>query len=149
MPITTDARINFEQTIVLDGPSAIVSVEAFGGPVAVVQIAVFDAQDRVIDGVGFNGSDVLVTNQNHTANWLFTPRSDAAYIKWGILPKRLSAGLGGYSISGKVRDHNGNTIAVGRFSGTIPDGESVDDPIYDGVMVSSHQMGGLPGGAKA
>ena len=148
MSIETDARIKFGQSIRLDGPSAILSVEVFGGPIAAVQVALFDANDRVLDGVGFDGKAVLTSDKQHTANWLFAPRPDAAYIKWGILPMRLSAGLGGYSITGKVRDHNGNTLVAGRFAGTIPDGEASDDVVFDGVLLAPSHLSPLPGGVQ-
>ena len=148
MPIGTDARIKFQQTIRLTGPSAIVSVEVFGGPIAAVQVAMFDANNRIIGGVGFNGTGPLTSENNHTANWLFAPNPNAAYLKWGILPMRLSAGLGGYSITGKVRDQNGDTLIAGRFDGMIPDGAANDGVIYDGVMLSVAQIGQMPGGAQ-
>jgi len=149
VPITTDARIKFKQTIQLSGPSAIVSVEVFGGPIVAMQVAVFDAQNKVIDGVGFNGSEPITSEADGTANWLFTPSPKAAYIKWGVLALRSAANLGSYSVTGKVRDENGDTLVAGRYAGTIPDGQLNDTVVYDGVMLATPKLGGVPEGASA
>jgi hypothetical protein len=95
----------------------------------------------VIDGVGFDKyGPPLSSLHDGSANWLFKPRPEAAYIKWGVLILR-SAGAGSYSVSGKVRNEQGDTIAAGRFAGQIPDGETAEDIIYDGVLMVPRDRG--------
>jgi hypothetical protein len=150
MPIKTDARIRFGQSIQLKGPSAIVSVEIFGGPIAAVQVAVFDSQDKVLEGVGFgNFGEPLTTEADGSANWLFKPVAQAAYVKWGVLALRSAAGLGNYSVTGKVRDQNGDTVVEGRFNGAIPDGALNDKLVFDGVKLTTVAMADVTAGAQA
>ena len=147
--LLVDARIKFTQSVSLQGPSAMVSSEVFGGPLITMQVAVFDANDNIIDGVGFPGhGEPLTSELDGTVSWLFVPKANAAYIKWGVIALRSAAGLGRYSVSGKVRDAAGNTLVSGRFSGQIPDGEMSDGVVYDGVKVSAATapLGALPKG---
>lgn len=150
MPITLDARIKFGQTIQLKGPTAVVSVEIFGGPVALVQAAMFDASDKVIDGVGFgNFGDALSTEETGKADWLFKPTPNAAYVKWGVLAVRSAAGLGNYSVTGKVRDEHGDTIVEGRYAGVIPEGQLNDKLAFEGVKLTHLSLTDLAAGVQA
>lgn len=148
--LTLDARIKFGQTVALPGPTAVVSAEVFGGPLLALQVAVFDAGDNIIDGVGFEGfGEPLTSELDGTASWLFRPTAQASYIKWGVVAIRNAAGLGRYSITGKVRDAQGTTLAAGRFSGEIPDGELNDGVVYDGVNVGTAALAVPPKGPTA
>jgi hypothetical protein len=150
MPISTDGRIKFNQTIRLNGRSAIVCAEVYGGPILRLQAAVFDANDKVIDGVGFDPYGPMIDSaRTGKAEWLFVPKPNASYIKWGVQVLRLSAGLGGYSVTGKVRDEHGDTVASGRFAGVIADGSPAENLIYDGVRIMPSAASTLPKGPDA
>lgn len=131
-----DQRIAFKSTVRLEGPTAIVSAAVFGGPIILLQVAVFDAQDQLLDGVGFDGHGPAITSeQTGTASWLFVPKANASYVKWGVVAMRSAAGLGGFSVTAKVRNSAGDALATGQFSAKIDDGVFSADVIYDGVML--------------
>lgn len=149
--LTLDARIKFQQTVSLPGPTAMVSAEAFGGAIVAMQVGVYDANDKLIDGVGFAGHGEVVTSEaDGVASWLFEPKPEASYVKWGLVAIRSAAGLGQYSVNGKIRDQNGNTLAAGRVAGRIAQGSADGGVFYDGVFVSvPRKPGDLPAGPRA
>jgi hypothetical protein len=150
--LNPDLRIKFNETVKLSKAGGIITADVFGGPLLRMQVAIFNAQDRLIGGVGTDGLGIPVTSEKGgTASWLFEPPADASYIKWGVQAFRLSAGFGQYSVSVKVRDHNGDTLVTGRFGAKIPDGEFFDDIIFDGVdvaVVDETAMPSILAGAK-
>lgn len=150
MPITSpDARIKFKQVAQLGGPTAILTVEVFGGPIVRLQAAIFDANDKLITGIGTGGLGIPLTSEvDGTARWLFEPPANGSYMKWGIQAIRSAAGLGLYTVSSKVRGPDGEELAVGRFGAKIPDGDASDDVIFDGVnlIVGAGQGPAVPAG---
>jgi len=134
--LTVDARIKFTQTVKLAGPTAIITAAVVGGPILMMQVAVFDSSDQIIDGVGFEGHGELVSSQaNGTASWLFKTDPRAAYVKWGVIAVRSAGGLGRYSVTAKVRAADGEPLAIGQFSAEIAEGNFSDDIVFDGVKL--------------
>jgi hypothetical protein len=146
-----DNRIKFEETIALRGPVAIVVAEVFGGPIIRMQVGVYDADDKFLTGVGTNGVGEPVTSENGgVASWLFDVPPNASYIKWGVQAGVSAAGIRRYSVNGKVRDENGETLVAGRFGAEIPSGAAFDDVIFDGVNVAvQSSVDSIPVGPKA
>lgn len=146
-----DKRIAFKETIKLRGSAAIVSAAVFGGPIIRLQVGVFDDEDRLLTGIGTHGLGQPLTSENGgVADWLFKVPAGAAYIKWGVQAAVSAAGLRAYSVTGKVRDENGNELVAGRFGAEIPEGKSFDDFIFDGVnVIVEKQPASMPVGARA
>jgi hypothetical protein len=131
-----DLRIKFNQTVRLPEPVAIVSAAVFGGPIIRLQVGVFDKNDVLLTGIGTNGIGQPITSeQGGEASWLFQVPATASYVKWGVQAAPSAAGLRAYSITGRIRSHNGDELAVGRFSAAIPVGASADEFIFDGAFV--------------
>ncbi len=147
--LTVDTRIKFTKSITLSGPAGIVTVDVFGGPIILLQVAIFNAADQIIDGIGFqNFGSPASSEVDGTARWLFSTRPGMSYIKWGVVAIRSAAGLGRYSITGKVRDAAGNELVAGRFSAEIPDGQAIDEIIYDGVNITPLMSAAVPAGVS-
>lgn len=149
MPITVDGRIKFGSNIMLSGQTGSLTVEVFGGPLARIQAAVFAADDTVIQAVGFGGNGAPLTTENGgRASWLFQIDSRAAYIKWGVQAVRSAGNLGDYSVTSKVRQLNGDALAIGQFSASIAAGQFADDIIYDGVNLAPPMTSAMVPGAS-
>jgi hypothetical protein len=143
----TDGRIKFGRSVSLTGPVGIVTAEVFGGPIIRLQVGIYNARDEFLIGIGTNGQGAPLTSENGgVASWLFEPPKGAAYIKWAVQAVR-SAGVGRYSVSGKVRGADGEVLAAGRFATEIPKGEFADDVVFDGVLVETTAPE-LQGGAR-
>ncbi len=144
-----DHRIKFSQTVRLPKAVAIVSAAVFGGPIIRLQVGVFDKNNNLLTGIGTNGIGQPITSeQGGEASWLFEVPATASYVKWGVQAAPSAAGLRAYSITGKIRSHDGDELAVGRFSAEIPVGATADEFIFDGAFVEIDNAGvAIPTGA--
>jgi hypothetical protein len=144
-----DNRIKFTKTINLAGMAS-VTLDITGGPAAAFQVAIFDANDQLLNGVGFgNFGSVLTTEKGGHASWVFTVPQNASYMKWGVQAYLSAAALTSYTADVNVCDPNGNALATGSFTASIPANAFQDDIVYDGVNLAQVAAAPVPPGTPA
>jgi hypothetical protein len=135
-PNGTDNRITYKQAVPLLGASGSLSVDVYGSSTAVgsVQVSIFDNNDAILSAVGWPPYGApLTTENNGRASWLFSVPENAAYMTWSVTAGRIALGQDAYSVTAKVRNSNGDALAVSQFSALFASDKFADDTYYDGV----------------